>query len=128
MTDSSEQLDQERQAKAKAYARTKRVLYVVDLAIGAVFLIALLATGASSWLRDIFAYYYPIQVGLYFLVVLVLYSVILLPSSLYGEYVLPKRYGLLSQGLRGWVIDQLKGFGLSIVLGLLVIEVLYWLI
>ncbi|TAK34385.1 MAG: M48 family peptidase, partial [Chloroflexota bacterium] len=128
MTSSPEQPDQQRQAKARTYARTRRVLYVVDLLIGAAFLVALLATGASNWLRDTFAYAYFLQVGLYFLVVLVLYTVVLLPSSFYGGYVLPKRYGLLSQGLRGWVIDELKGFGLSILLGLLIIEVLYWLI
>ncbi len=128
MTDSSEQPDSQRQAQARAYARTKRVLYVVDLAVGAIFLLALLVTGASDWLRDSFALYYPLQVGLYVLIVVVVYSLIMLPTSLYGEYMLPKRNGLLSQGPRGWALDQLKGFGLSVVLGLAVIEVLYWLI
>ena len=44
-------LDVEKQKKAKEYARTRRRLFVVDLAIGGVYALAWLALGWSEALK-----------------------------------------------------------------------------
>ena len=50
--ESVETLDLERQQKAKEYARIGRRIFVVELILGAVYVIAWILTGLSPWLRD----------------------------------------------------------------------------
>jgi len=54
-----------------------------------------------------------------------LYYLITLPISYISGYVLPHRYQLSTQNIRGWVIDQLKGLGIGILLGGILIEIIY---
>jgi STE24 endopeptidase len=48
-----------------------------------------------------------------------------LPLSYYESYALPHRFEQSNQSLKDWVLDQFKELGLTAVLGLLVIEIIY---
>jgi STE24 endopeptidase len=67
-------------------------------------------------------------VGLYGAVLGGLFWLVSLPLDLYSGYVLPRRYGLLTQGFGGWVADTLKSLAISAVIGLAGLEVLYLLL
>jgi STE24 endopeptidase len=54
-----------------------------------------------------------------------IYYLLGLPLSFYEGYVLPHRYQLSNQTLRGWIDDQVKGLLLGGVLGGIVLEVIY---
>lgn len=121
-------LDPERQKQAKEYARTKRLLWLVDQAFSLIYALVWLVTGGSvalrAWLAGFIQYewlllaaYVAIFGGLYFL--------INLPLSLYGEFTLPHRYGQSNQSLKEWVLDQAKGLAIGVPLGLFLIEMLY---
>ncbi|MDP2991445.1 MAG: hypothetical protein Q8O57_12875, partial [Kiritimatiellota bacterium] len=124
----SEALDPQKQEQARAYARIQRRLMLVDLGLGAIYLMAWLLSGsslalshslqrltASAWL----------QVALYGVIFGGVYLLIILPLSYYSEFILPHRFDQSNQTLGGWISDQLKGLALSGVLGLLMLELIY---
>jgi STE24 endopeptidase len=124
-------LDPERQQKAKEYARIRHRLLVADLAIGAVYVLVLLLFGLSAWFkaRLLLVTTHPLGViALYFLAFSIVYGFLDFPPSYYGGYVLPHRYGLSTQSLKGWLADQAKGAALSLGIGLVAMEVMYYLL
>jgi STE24 endopeptidase len=124
-------LDPERQAKAKEYARIKRRLMLVDLALGGVVALVWLLSGASLWIRHVITGWTGqplIVVAVYAAVFGAIYAALDAPLSYYSGFVLPHRYALSTQSLGAWLWDQVKGAALGGVLGLLLLEVMYALL
>ena len=124
-------LDAERQQKAKEYARIRRRLLLVDLALGAAFVLVWLLSGASLGLRNqvLALTDQPLlAVALYAAVFGVAYGLLDAPLSYYSGFVLPHRYDLSTQSLRAWLLDQVKGAAIGGVLGLVLLEVMYALL
>ncbi len=124
-------LDPRRQEQAKEYARIRRRLMVGDLALAGVYVILWLIFGWSIDLRDyllelttndwlVVAGFVIFFGGIYF--------VIDLPLSYYSGFILPHRYDLSTQSLQGWILDQVKGVLVGGVLGLVVIEIVYFVL
>lgn len=123
-----ERLDPERQKQAKAYARIRRRLMLVDLAVGGTYTFAWLIFGWSAALRSALQEVTTSEwllVPAFVAVFGGIYYLIGLPMSYYSGYVLPHRFGLSTQTLRGWIGDQLKGLLVGAVLGVLLLEVIY---
>lgn len=122
------ELDPQRQEQAKRYARLQRRLMLVDLAFSALYLLAWLFSGWSEALRDVLQSQLGNQwlvVAAYGLVFGGFYALLNLPLSYYEGFVLPHRFGLSHQSLRGWISDQLKMALVGGALGLLLLEVIY---
>jgi STE24 endopeptidase len=123
-----EALDLERQKQAKAYARIKRRLWLVDQAFSLLYaflwLILGWSTGLRTWLTQftqndwlLVATFAAIFGGFYF--------ILNLPLGYYAGFVLPHRYDLSTQSLKDWLIDQAKSLAIGVVLGLFLIEMVY---
>lgn len=121
-------LDPQRQKQAKAYAKIKRRLWVVDEGFSLLYALIWLVTGWSvglrAWLAGILsndwfivAAFAAIFGGIYFL--------INLPLGYYAGFVLPHRYDLSTQTRKNWVLDQLKNLAVGAVMGLILIELIY---
>lgn len=126
-----ERLDPGRQLVAKQYARIQRGLSFVELGVMAFVLLLLLATGWSIGLRrwaEGFSGDGWVVVGLYGIALGALFELLSLPIDFYSGFVLPRRYGLLTQSLAGWLFDTAKGLALGAVFGLGGLEVLYWVL
>jgi len=124
-------LDPERQRKAKEYARIRHRLLVAELAIAAVYVLVLLLSGLSVWFKAQLLRMTAQPLGvvaLYFVVFSIVYGLLDFPSSYYGGYVLPHRYGLSTQSLKGWLVDQAKSAALGLGIGLVAMEVMYYLL
>lgn len=132
LTDRQEtSLDPERQRKAKEYARIRRRLMVVDLALGGIYVLVLLLSGASPWLRNQITGVTEqplLLVVLYVGVVGAVYGLLDAPLSYYGGFALPHCYGLSTQTFRAWLWDQVKSAAIGGGLGLIVLEVMYALL
>ena len=124
-------LDKERQQKAKEYARIRRRLFVVDLALGGLYTALWLALGISAAVKGRLL---PLTqnpwllVAGYGLVFGLAYMLLELPLSYYSGFVLPHRYNQSNQTLRGWVSDQIKGALVGGAIGGLLLEGTYWLL
>jgi STE24 endopeptidase len=130
-------LDEGRQQKAREYARIRRRLTFVNLGFGALCIVVMLGFGLDHWLRNLLAPlgawqpvqgWQPLQILLYFVILIVIYEILTLPLSYYSGYILPHRYGLSTMKLSGWIADLLKGFGLSLVLEACALELIYLLL
>ncbi|RJP19809.1 MAG: M48 family peptidase [Candidatus Abyssobacteria bacterium SURF_5] len=123
-------LEQENE-KAKTYNREKRRLFVIELAVGLLFLVLFFFSGASPAVaRGVeSASRNPwVVVLLYVAVTGALFELIGLPLDFYGSYVLEHKYGQSTQNLRGWAWDQVKGLLVNFVIGVSLVEVVYWLL
>lgn len=130
-------LDEARQQQARVYARQQQRLSLLGMGISAILIVALLVSGLNFWLRDAlasvpawqpFAGWLPLRVGAYFLIIFVAAFIIGMPLSYYSGHVLPRRNGVSTQTLRGWLGDEAKGTALSLVFEVLAIEGAYALL
>jgi STE24 endopeptidase len=117
--------------EAQRYNRIRRWLGITDFAVGFVFLIVLLATGWTGWLRDL-AYHwgrtnYTISVFLYLLLLLVISKALGLGLEYYG-FRLERRFQLSTQKFRSWIWDEAKSFLVGLVMASIVVELLYFTI
>ena len=130
------QLDLNRQQEAKEYARIRRRLSYLTMAIGVVGIIILLFTNLGIWLANQLqalswqpvAGWFPLQILAYFLILMLAYEIITAPIAYYSGFILPHRYGLSTMSLRSWLADLFKGLAISLVLEILVIEFVYLLL
>src|SRR6266852_1147321 len=130
------EIDVDRQQKAREYARIRHRLLLVDLAIAAAGVLIVLLSGLGTWLRNILhphawqpiQGWFPWQILVYFLILIVAYQIISAPLTYYSGFVLPHRYKISTQSLKGWLLDLFKGLGLSLVFEAFVIELVYVLL
>jgi len=120
--------DPARQQKAREYNKLLRCGSFLELGIGAILLLVLLLTPASTTLTRLIPFPYPWSAGLYLLTLTAGYGVILAPLGYYYNFVLPHRYGLSKQDLASWLRDKVKASGLELLLGLCLVITVYWLI
>ena len=116
---------------ALRYNRIRRWLGVADFVVGFFFLVILLVTGWSGWLRDLAiqlsGQHYALNVFLYLLFLLVISKTLGFGLDYYG-FRLERRFKLSTQRFRSWMWDEIKGFLVGLVLGEIVVEVLYFTI
>ncbi len=124
-------IDPALQTKAKEYARISRQLFFVELGLDAVLIVAWLAFGWALWLKSALLHLttnewllVPLFGALFFL----FFQVIELPLAFYSGFTLPHRYDQSNQTLAGWIKDQVLSLVLAAVIGLPVVEIVYWLL
>lgn len=120
-------LDPTRQEKARKYASLKRCFFFIELAIAGILLLVLVFGGVSVKLTQFLTFPQPWAAALYFLILTFGFGVIMAPLSYYDDFILPRRYGLLTQGLKGWLEDVAKVFILSLLIGTVIVVAIYWL-
>jgi STE24 endopeptidase len=117
--------------EARRYNRIHRWLGLADFVVGSAFLVVLLVTGWTGWLRDLALrrgfQNYSLAVFLY------LFFLLLISKALgfgldYYSFQLERKFQLSTQKLRSWLWDEAKGFLLGLVLAGIVVELLYFMI
>ena len=121
----------DQQARAKRYEAIHNWLYLLDLVLSAGVLLVFLFAGGSAalatWARDIFPNPW-LHVPLYAAVALIATKLLFLPLNYFGDFYLEHRYGLSNETFAGWVRDELKSLALNLVLGIVVLDVMYFLL
>jgi STE24 endopeptidase len=114
--------------EARRYNRVRRFLGIADFAVGFVFLVVLLVTGWSGWLRDLalkISQSYSVALFIYLVLLLVINKALGIGLD-YSGFRLERRYKLSTQKFRSWAWDEIKGFLVGLVLGSIVVELLYF--
>jgi Zn-dependent protease with chaperone function len=117
--------------EARRYNRIHRWLGVADFVVGLAFLVILLATGWTAWLRDL-AWHrgfqnYTLAVFTYLFLLLLISKVLGFGLDYYG-FRLEQKFQLSNQRFRSWLWDEAKGFFVGLVLATIVLELLYFMI
>lgn len=121
-------LDPERQKQAKQYAHIKRRLWLVDISLSAVYMLAWIVFGWSISLREWIASFAADDwslIAIFFIIFGGVLSLVTLPLGYYSGFVLPHRFGQSNQMLKDWIIDRLKGLAIGAPIGLILLELLY---
>jgi STE24 endopeptidase len=117
--------------EARQYSRIQRRLSIADTLLGIAFLAILLATGWSRALRDLSLRvghdHYALSLFCFVLLLTVISKVISFPLDVYG-FKLEHRFHLSNQHTPAWLLDELKGWLLTLVLGSALAELVYWII
>ena len=122
-------IDSQRQKQAKKYARIKRYLWITDQALSLAYALVWLVTGWAVSLRINLNN----QMNNEWLIVIVFafifggfFYLLNLPLSYYAGFILPHRFDLSTQSRKDWFIDQAKGLGIGVVLGIPLIGLIYY--
>jgi STE24 endopeptidase len=122
-------LDIERQAQAKVYSRLRRRAGLVEMGLGALYLILWMVTGAANQLGErmeaAFPEAWPLQVVLMAACLAAPWFLLSLPFGYYTGFHLPHRFGQSTQTLAGWISDLVKGMIVGAVIGLPLLVGLY---
>ncbi len=132
----STDIDAERQEKAREYAGVKRQISLINVGIAAIGIIFIFLSGLDIALRDWLqplswqpvAGWYPLQVLVFFLALVLAFDIITSPLSYYSGFLLPHRYGLSTMTVKGWLADLFKGLGIGLVFEAIVVELIYVLL
>jgi STE24 endopeptidase len=118
-------------AEARKYNQIRRRVGISEFLLGLGFLVVLLFTGWTNWLRDVALKAgfqdYAFAVFLYVLMLVAISKAVGLPLDYYS-FRLEHRYHLSNQRLRAWIWDEAKGLALTAVLGVALVELLYLVI
>jgi len=127
MDEPSVVLDPERQELADQYARIRRRLWALNLLLNGLYLGLWAGLGWAVEVRQALIPYAAERFGiaLPWWVELVLFAALLfgpwtiltLPLDYYSGFVLPHRFDLSTQTLRGWLSDMVKGAALGMIIG-----------
>ena len=118
-------LDPQRQEQAREYSSKMRWLFFLEVALTVVFLLAVLLSGLSGAMRDFLDIVHPARVAAYCVIILLGYTIVSAPLTVYGGFILPRRYGLSHQKWGAWLADEAKEGVLGFVLGTGIIVVIY---
>jgi len=105
------------------HSRILDVLYFIGALYGVGVLLLVLASKMSARLRDAAARVSrrPFLTAAVFIVLLTLVTTLLeLPLTYYSGYVVPHQFNLSNQTFGAWLIDEMKGLGISLVVGSLI--------
>jgi STE24 endopeptidase len=117
--------------EARRYNRIRRWLGMADFLVGLLFMIILVTTGWSAWLRDL-AYLwgfqnYTLALFLYLFLLLTIGKALGAGLDYYG-FRLEREFQLSNQRVRAWIWDEVKGFLVGLVLAAILVELLYFTI
>ena len=122
--------DQEKYQQSQNYQKDKLMPSLISSGIGLIATIIMIAFGGFAWVDEIVRIYFdhPITIALAFFGVIMFFSSLLgLPFSYYSTFVIEEKYGFNRTSLKIFVLDQLKGGLLSIVIGGGILALLIWI-
>lgn len=97
-----------RDALARRYASLQRRLLLAEIALGAVFLLVTMWSGASRFLRDFIALPLPAAAALHYTILMLAYGMVSIPLTYHRRLALPRRYGLSRDDLAAWLTATAK--------------------
>ncbi|MEX0994873.1 MAG: M48 family metallopeptidase [Balneolaceae bacterium] len=115
-----EVFDEQTYAKSQEYTRVNTKFGILTGTFNLPVLLIFWFAGGFNWLDQIVRSweYGLIATGLFYIGILMLFKIILsLPFSIYSTFVIEERFGFNKTTPKTFILDRIKGLGLSIILG-----------
>jgi STE24 endopeptidase len=122
------QIPPDKTARSDAYFEGGYWMILWDFLYGGAVALLFLNLRWSARLRDLsekVTRFKPVHTFVYWLQFLLLFSILTFPLSVYEDYFREHKYGLATQTFGPWMVDQLKGLAVSLVLGGLLVMLLF---
>jgi STE24 endopeptidase len=124
-------LPNDRKAASDAYAEGGYWLILWDFVVSGGVFILLLATGVSHRMRDAAERWTRVRLlqnTLYWVQFLIVVTLVTLPWNIYESFVREHAYALSNLNCADWLIEQLKGLAVGLVMGVLIVAIPYTLV
>jgi Zn-dependent protease with chaperone function len=115
-------------ARSDAYFEGGYWLILWDFLYGVAVALLLLNLRWSARMRDLserVTRFKPVHTFVYFLQYLILTTILVFPLTVYEDYIREHKYGLATQTFGPWLVDQIKDFAVTLVLGGLLAMLLF---
>ncbi|MFC2061638.1 M48 family metallopeptidase [Elusimicrobiota bacterium] len=123
------EIDPQKQNIAKKYFLTNFYISKTDTVISLLVLILVIAAGYSLKLSLLLKSYHVILYrSIYFTAFYTLFFAVSWPFSYISSYKIEHKYDFSNQSFKEWLIDQIKGYFVSLVLGLIIVNVFYFIV
>lgn len=125
------QIPAEKMARSDAYFEGGYWMILWDFLYGVVVALLLLNLRWSARMRDLaerVTCFKPVHTFVYWLQYIILTTILIFPLTVYEDYIREHKYGLATQTFGPWMVDQLKGLGIGVVLGGLIAVVLFGIV
>jgi STE24 endopeptidase len=122
---------EETSTRARQYSRSRIQLTIIHLLLTAAFLIIMLFSGASFFLRNLVTGWcrnFYLQVGFYLAVFGGIYYLLFIGLDFYGDFLLEHKFLLSNQTVLDWLKKSMKKGLLSLLMLLAAGETLYFLL
>ena len=116
-------------AEAKKYHRIKNRLFIINLAFSLLILLAVILSGFSLGLKFNLNKLTSGLIwlnGLYIISFSVIFYILSFPLEFYEGFILEHKFKLSNETVSGYLKDNLKKAGISLLIALIAIEGLYW--
>ena len=125
-----EYYDEEKYSSSQSYLKDKTRFGLFSGTFGLCVTLIVIHTGVFGMLDDFARSYssHHITAGLIFFGILFIFNdIINIPFSIYSTFVIEEKYGFNKTTWKTYVADKLKGYGLTIVLGsIVIVPILYF--
>lgn len=121
--------DEDKYRKSQEYARTNMRFGLLTSTLSFVFILLMLLFGGFGFLDSLVREYtdHPVWMAVLFFGILGLASDILsTPFDLYGTFVIEEKFGFNKTTLKTYVLDKIKGWILSVLIGGGLLAVFVW--
>src|SRR5580700_3943532 len=125
------QIPADKTARSDAYFEGGYWLILWDFLYGVVVALLLLNLRWSARMRDLserVTRFKPVHTFVYWVQYLVVASILGFPLTVYEGYFREHKYGLATQTFGPWMGDQLKGLGVGLVLGGILVVLLFGIV
>ena len=120
-----------RRARSNAYFEGGYWLLLWDFLVTVFVMWLLLRLRWSAGMRNLaerVTRFRPLQTAIYWIQFIIVMSVLTFPMTVYEGYFREHKYDLLNQNFGAWMGDQLKGLGVAVVLGAILVVPLFSLV
>ena len=124
-------IDKEKQEIARCYRGDNRRIGIASFAVAAVFLFVLLQLDISKGFVQFIGQHTDsrlLLIVMYFSAIYLIYSIISFPFAYLAGYRVEHKYGFSTQSVRAWLVDWMKSFLITYIVGLIVFGVIYLVI
>lgn len=123
--------DEEKYQKSQQYHRTTSRFSFITSGISIAVALIMLISGGFGWLDSVLRPMIDNELLLslsYFGVLFIASDIIGIPFSIYSTFVIEERFGFNKTTPKTFVMDKIKGYLLTIIIGGLVLSILLWLV
>ena len=119
------------QQRARRYEAIHNVLFLVETVYALALLVVFLVSEASDFLADAaraISVNPWISTAVYVAVVVCATKLMFLPLNWFAGFFLEHRFGLSNEKFGGWLFDEVKSLAVNLVLGIIALDVVYFLL
>jgi STE24 endopeptidase len=112
--------DEEKYNKARLYGKEKGRISFISSTISLALMLLMLFFEGFGYLNNIvlgFSDVPFVQTGMFFLILFVASDLLSLPFSWYNTFVIEEKYGFNKTTYKTFILDKLKGYSLTIIIG-----------